>query len=311
MNLQQLEYIIAVDRFRNFSRAAEHCHITQATLSAMIKKLESELDVVIFDRKANPIMTTEIGIDIINESRQIIALSQQIKLSKNKESKIEGTLKIGIIPTIAGTLIPQIIHPLKTTFPYLNLDITEVTTSHIRKLLMEGKIDAAILATPTDFNDVEEEILYYETLMVYGKLNKKKKYLMPEELRDEKIWLLEEGHCLREQFIQLCSLRKMNHQMTQLKFEPSSFDSLLNMVDSLGGLTLIPELYYLSLNKERQKLVTMFTSPYPVREVSMIYYRPYAKSKLITALAALIRDTTKPTLISSQLNKKDLLIAQM
>lgn len=311
MNLQQLEYIIAVDRFRNFSRAAEHCHITQATLSAMIKKLESELDVVIFDRKTNPIITTELGREIIQESRQIIALSHNIKTSKKRESKIEGTLKIGIIPTIAGTLIPQIIQPLKESFPKLNLEVTEVTTAQIRKMLTEGKIEAAILATPTDFSDVEEEILYYETLLVYGKLNKKKKYIMPDELRDEKIWLLEEGHCLREQFIQLCSLKKKNMMSNQLNFDPSSFDSLLNMVDSLGGLTLIPELYHQTLSKDRQNLVTSFTSPFPVREVSMIYYRPYAKTHLINALSNLIKETITPKLMSSRLSKKDLLIAKM
>ena len=311
MNLQQLEYIIAVDRFRNFSRAAEHCHITQATLSAMIKKLESELDVVIFDRKTNPIITTELGWEIIQESRQIIALSQNIKTSKKRESKIEGTLKIGIIPTIAGTLIPQIILPLKESFPKLSLEVIEVTTAQIRKMLTEGKIEAAILATPTDFSDVEEEILYYETLLVYGKLNKKKKYIMPDELRDEKIWLLEEGHCLREQFIQLCSLKKKNMMSNQLNFDPSSFDSLLNIVDSLGGLTLIPELYHQTLSKDRQNLVTSFTSPFPVREVSMIYYRPYAKTHLINALSNLIKETITPKLISSKLNKKELLIAKM
>lgn len=312
MNIHQLEYIIAIDRFKSFTKAAEHCHVTQATLSAMVKKLEEELNVIIFDRKQNPILTTDIGITIINEAQIITSHSYILKEKVKKGNTIiEGKIKIGIIPTIANSLLPKVIKKIIVAYPKLHLEIIEITTSNILKQLKEGTIDVGIMATPSTDEEIEEELLYYETLLVYGAISKKKKYLIPEEIKDHKIWLLEEGHCLREQFINLCSLKKKDIFPNNFSFEANSFDTLLNMVDEFGGLTLIPELYYQTLPASQKKKVSFFNSPVPVREVSMVYFRPYAKKRIILAVADLIKSVITKTLITNNYKNKDLTIVEI
>lgn len=312
MNLQQIEYIVALDKFKSFSKAAEACFITQATLSTMVKKLEEELDVIIFDRKTNPIITTDSGKEIIEEAKKILIHSNNLKdLPSKIKSKIEGELKIGIIPTIASNLLHRIIPKLLNKYPHLKIKITEITTSNIANQIKTGEIDLGIVSTPLPKNDFEEEILYYEKLMVYGKIkNTQKKYLSPKDIAYEKIWLLEEGNCLSDQIMNVCSLsaKKVN---TNLDFKPNSFDSLLNMVDNTNGLTLIPELYVLDLSKEKKGKVADFKTPYPVREVSLIYNRPYAKLRLINALAEEIKQTVLPILQTSKLKNKEMVIAKM
>jgi LysR family hydrogen peroxide-inducible transcriptional activator len=312
MNFNQLEYIIAVDRYKNFSRAADACHITQATLSAMVKKLEEELDINIFDRKTNPISTTDAGQIIIDAAKKVLIQVQLLSdKAKNIKGKIAGRIRIGIIPTIAGSLLPKIIMPIMEKYPDLELEIHEITTQNIVKQLTTGQIDIGILATPLNIEELEENILYYEALMVYGNFEEDKQYIMPEEIREHKIWLLEEGNCLRDQFIKLCHLKKNNQLPHNLKFEASSFESLLCMVDNFSGLTLIPELYYQTLSEEKKKKVRNFKSPVPVREVSLVFYPPYAKHKIIEVLTAEIKGIVNKNLISNNYKKTELVIAKM
>lgn len=312
MNIQQLEYLVAVDRLKNFTKAAEYCNVTQATLSTMVKKLEDELECVLFDRKSNPILTTETGQAIIDECRIILAHCRQIKeKAKKHNGAIEGTIKIGIIPTIAGSLLPKIIKSLLETYPKLLVEIVEIPTQSIIKQLKEGAIDAGIVATPSTDEHIEEKILYYEALMVYGEVDKKMQYLIPEEIKNNKIWLLEEGHCLREQFVQLCALRKKDVKPNNLTFDANSFETLLGMVDEFGGLTLIPELYYQSLPKEKQEKVSFFKAPIPVREVCLVYYRPYAKERIISALAEFITGVVEKNLLSKRYSNAELVIAKV
>jgi LysR family transcriptional regulator, hydrogen peroxide-inducible genes activator len=311
MNLQQLEYIIALDKIKNFSKAAESCFITQATLSTMIRRLEDELDVVLFDRKSNPVQTTDCGVEIIEEAKKIVYHSRNLKqIASIVKNKIEGEIKIGIIPTIAGNLLNRILPELITKYPALKLNIVEITTNSILRQLKTGEIDVGIVSTPLEKQDVEEEILYYEKLMVYGKIDSNKKYLVPREISEHKIWLLEEGHCLRDQFINLCSLNTKEIEKN-LSFQPNSFDSLINLVDSLGGLTLIPELYFTDLAEEKKTKVIQFTSPFPVREVSLIFYRPFAKHRIISMLTKEIKALITPMLESTKIKNTEKIIARM
>jgi LysR family hydrogen peroxide-inducible transcriptional activator len=297
LNIQQLEYIIAVDRFKNFTRAAEYCYVTQATLRAMIKKLEVELNIILFDRTPKGVYTTDAGLEIIEEAEKIVLHSQLLaEKAKKINGKISGEIKVGIIPTIANSLLPKIIKPLLEIYPELKLEIAELTTDHIIKQLREGHIDIGILATPLVETDMNKVVLFHESLMVYGDVSTDKKYILPEEIREQKVWLFEEGHCLREQFIQLCALKKDEVTVKNLKLEANSFDTLLNMVDEFGGLTLIPELYYQSLSEDRQLRVTPFNSPVPVREMSIVFHKPHAKGRIIKALADVIRNTVNQTL---------------
>jgi len=312
MNIQQLEYVVAVDQFKNFSKAADHCYITQATLSTMIKKLEDELNVVIFDRKNNPVMTTDEGKVIVNQAVKILQETYYLKeIAKNNITAVTGTIKIGVIPTIANSLLPNVLMPMLKKYPELMVELYEVTTNNILKQLKEGTLDMGILATPVEMEEIEEEILYYETLMVYGVSNEDTQFMIPEDIRNHKIWLLEEGNCLRNQFINLCSLKKKEDVPSNLKFDAHSFGTLLNMVDQLGGLTLIPELYYQTLTEERKKKVKFFKSPIPVREVSIVYFRPFAKKNTIVALAADIKNMVQPLLMTNQYKNSELDIVKI
>ena len=184
MNIQQLEYIIAIDRFKSFTKAADYCHVTQATLSAMVKKLEEELGIVIFDRKQTPIFTTDIGLQILAEAYIITEHSRILKdKAKNKETAIQGSIKIGIIPTIANSLLPKIVRGILKKYPELHLEVVEINTHTIIEQLKNDKIDLGILSTPIEHEGMEEEVLYYETLLVYGEVDGKKQYLIPEEIK--------------------------------------------------------------------------------------------------------------------------------
>ncbi|WP_459415845.1 LysR substrate-binding domain-containing protein [Flagellimonas marinaquae] len=312
MNIQQLEYIVALDKLKNFSKAAESCFITQATLSTMIKKLEKELDLTIFDRKTNPIITTDCGLEIIEEAKKALFHIHKLKdLSAEVKGKIEGELRIGVIPTVASNLLHRFIPKYVAKYKKLTVTIEEITTPLIVEKLKKGQLDAGIVSTPLKVDELEEDLLYYEKLLVYGKLNQEKlKFLQPKDISTEKIWLMEEENCITDQIMNVCSLKDKSSN-SNLHFQPNSLNSLLNMVDNLNGITLIPELYYLDLPKKQKKLVKDFVSPYPVREISLVYHRPYAKLRLIASLKNEIISTIKPILDSHSLKNHEMIIAKM
>lgn len=310
MTLQQLEYVIAVDKYGNFTKAAKFCKITQSTLSLMIKKLEEELEIILFDRTTNPILTTDLGKIVIQEALNIVTQCYNLKNNiKNYEHVFKGKFKLGIIPTIANCLLPLIVKKVFLQFPNLEIEIKEHTTDTLKKMLKDGEIDVAIVSTPLGSDVIfEEEILYYECLYVYGNFDTSKKFILPDELIKTKIWLLEEGNCLREQFINLCRLKEKTIQNNRLIFEANTVETILNMVDKFGGMTLLPELYVKNLSKERQKKINFFQIPIPVREVSLLYYRPFAKQIIIDKLSNLIRLEIEPLLQSKNYKNKDLTI---
>lgn len=309
MNLQQLEYIVALDKTKNFTKAAESCFITQATLSTMVRRLEEELDVVLFDRKVNPIVTTDCGRELVDEAKKALHHIEQIRqLALTAKDRIEGKISIGIIPTIAGNLLPIILLPLLEKYPKLEISIVEITPKNILNQLKNGTIDAGILSSPHQWgNEFEENILYYEKLMVYGKDTKGKKFVLPDEINEDKIWLFKEGYSLRDEVVNLCALESKPADGA-LKFEAGSFDTLLNMVDTFGGFTLIPELYYNSMPEERKEFVADFKSPYPVREVNLIHYKPFAKSRLIEMLIREIKERMKGLLSTENMKNSEQLI---
>jgi LysR family hydrogen peroxide-inducible transcriptional activator len=311
MNLQQLEYIIALDNYKSFSKAAEACFITQATLSTMVKRLEEELDVVLFDRKTNPIITTDCGKEIIEEAKKVVFHKNYlVELAHQVKGKIEGEIKIGIIPTIASNLLHRILPVIFHKYPNLRIRIEETTTQNILDKLKKMEIDVGIVSTPLNHSEIEEEILYCEKLLVYGDNQKNRNYRTPKEIDVEKLWLLQQGNCITDQIIDLCSLNnKMVYE--NLKFQPNSFETLLNLVDEFNGLTLIPELYYLDLPLAKKEKVSDFKSPFPVREISLVYHRPFAKLRLINALSIEIRNIILPFLQTSKLKNKDMQIAKI
>jgi LysR family hydrogen peroxide-inducible transcriptional activator len=291
VNIQQLEYILAVDQFKSFSKAADYCHVTQATLSAMVKKLEEQLDIVIFDRKANPIATTENGREVLVQAQQVVAHANALlSSSKAINQKIEGKVKLGIIPTIASSVLPLIMKPLVEKYPLLHLEIHEVTTNQMIKDLREGKLDVGILSTPIASTDLETQRLYVEDLRLYGYLTTGEKQLSKTDLSQQRIFLLQEGHCLRDQIIQLCDLKKHKSLPANLSVESNTFDTLLNLVDTFQGMTLLPSLYVRQLSEGRKRQLLEISGGTLRREVSICYYRPYAKWNIIRRLQAEITE---------------------
>lgn len=305
MTLQQLEYIVALANHQHFTRAAESCHVTQATLSAMVKKLEEELDVILFDRKSHPVIPTTEGLGIIEQARKLLKERDHILQLSEKEITFSGLVRIGVIPTIANTLLPKVLKPITTTFPALQLDIREVTTDEIVRLLRNETLDMGILATPLNDDTLVEEIMYYETMLVYGIEDDQKRYILPEEMKDSTIWLLEEGHCMRNQSLTICDIQEKTNPLN-IRFDGSSLDTLISLSDQFGGFTLVPELYYLSLPKSKKAKVRYFEKPLPVREISIVHYRPFARLRIIQALAKLITETVSKELITHNMHAKDL-----
>jgi len=303
VNIQQLEYILAVDQLKSFSKAADYCHVTQATLSAMVKKLEEQLDIVIFDRKANPIATTENGREIMVQAQQVVAHANALlSSSKAINQKIEGKVKMGIIPTIASSILPIILKHLVDKYPNLSLEIYEVTTNQLIKDLRDGKLDLGILSTPIASIDLETKLLYVEDLHLYGHLPKNGKRVLKAELAKQRIFLLQEGHCLRDQVIQLCELKKQKALPANLIVESNTFETLLNLVDTFQGMTVLPALYVGQLGEKRRNNMLELVDGTLSREVSLCYYRPYAKWNIINRLADEIAVEVKKRLNSSDLS---------
>ena len=307
MNFQQLEYINAIHQYKHFGKAAEHCNVTQATLSAMVKKLEEELGVVLFDRSKKPVITTADGLKVLKLAQKGIELKNELEQFSSQESgEIAGIIKIGIIPTIASSLLPLVLPSILEKYPKLHLKITEATTDEILEQLNQDQLDVGLLATPTESANMEEVICYYEPMMLYGVEESDKNYVSGKDVKNKNIWLLDEGNCFRSQSMSVCQIKEKDLGNLPFTFAGSSFDSLLNLTDTFGGYTLIPELYYQKLRKNRRKKTKSFMKPIPVREISLVFARPYAKYNTINAIAEIIQKEIKPLMSTNSLKPKDL-----
>lgn len=289
MNLQQLEYILAIDRERHFARAAEKCFVTQATLSMMVRKLEEELDIKIFDRSRQPVVPTELGQLVIDQARIVLQSSYQIKeIVSSRKGEVSGELKIGIIPTLAPYLLPLFLNSFLKKYPSVKVHISERTTDEIIARLKDHRLDAGIMATPLNDASLSERHLFYEQFVLYASDHNqalKKKYVLAEDIDPTNLWLLEEGHCLRSQVVNLCELKKKEKALHQLDFEAGSIETLKKIVEANHGITILPELALNDMSKRQQKNIRYFKNPAPVREISLVTYRHFLKRKLIDLLA--------------------------
>lgn len=288
MTLVQLEYIIAVDTWRHFATAATHCFVTQPTLSMQIQKLEEELDIKIFDRSKQPVVPTEIGTEIIDQARKIVAEKNALLESvQSKKGMLVGELRIGIIPTLAPYLLPLFIQPFTKKYPAVRLVVHEMMTELIVARLREGKVDAGILVTPLQEAGIREYILFYEELMAYVSRKNavyEKTYVLPQDIDPNKLWLLEEGHCFRSQIVNLCELQKISRDSHHFDYEAGSIETLRRMVEMNDGITIIPELATLDMPFKQTQLIRHFKKPAPMREVSLVVHRNLVKKRLIDVL---------------------------
>ena len=288
MNFQQLEYILAVDNTRHFVSAAAKCHVTQATLSMMIRKLEEELEVKIFDRSKVPVIPTLMGEEILKQARVILQeRDRMLMISDKHQGVLHGELRIGIIPTLAPYLLPMFLTSFLKSYPGITMQVNELTTDEIIHRLSRHELDAGILAIPLHQPGLNEQPLFYEEFVLYGPPGDKvlkKKYVLPADIDVNRLWLLEEGHCLREQVINLCELKNKERSMHQLDFAAGSIETLRRMVEINQGLTILPSLALKYMSATQKKNIRQFKKPAPVREIGLVTYRFFVKEKLIKAL---------------------------
>ena len=288
MTFIQLEYIVAVDTYRHFATAAGHCFVTQPTLSMQVQKLEEELGLKIFDRSKQPVIPTEVGREVIEQARKILAEKGIIQeLVQSKKGLLTGELRIGIIPTLAPYLLPLFVQGFTEKYPQIKLIVNELTTELVIARLREGRIDVGILVTPLQENGIREHVLFYEELLVYVSRKNvayKKTYMLAQDIDPNKLWLLEEGHCFRSQIVRLCELRKASKEGSHFDYEAGSLETLRRMVELNDGITILPELAALDLSAKQQQLIRHFKRPAPMREVSMVVHRDFVKQRLVQAL---------------------------
>jgi LysR family hydrogen peroxide-inducible transcriptional activator len=294
MTLVQLEYIVALDSYRSFVGAAEKCFVTQPTLSMQIQKLEDTLGVKIFDRSKQPVVPTEIGIEIIEQARLLLAESQKIKeIISDRQKELGGELKIGIIPTISPYLLPRIINRFIEKYPQVKLIVWEQTTEEIIQQVKLGKIDCGILSTPLHEASLLEIPVFYENFVAYASKSSKlfkKKSISPDDIDMEEIWILNEGHCMREQVLNICQRRRATKGFQHFEYNTGSVETLKRMVEQNAGATILPELALSDLNDKQMDKVRYFKSPEPVREVSIVIQKNFLKRRMIEALKTEIID---------------------
>ena len=288
MTITQLEYIVAVDTYRSFVLAAEKCFVTQPTLSMQVQKLEDTLGVKIFDRSKQPVTPTEIGIEIITQARIMLSESEKIKeIITDRQKELSGELRVGIIPTVAPYILPKIIRGFIERYPQVKLIVWEQTTEEIVQQLKLGMIDCGILSTPLHESSLTEIPVFYENFVAYVSKNSKlskKKNIVPDDIDMEEIWILNEGHCMREQVLNICQRRKSTKGFQHFEYNTGSVETLKRMVDQNNGATILPELALSELSDKQLDRVRYFKSPEPAREVSLVIQRNFLKRRMIEAL---------------------------
>lgn len=282
MTITQLEYIVALAEHQNFSKAADFCCVSQPSLSMQIQKLEEELNVVIFNRKAKPICPSPQGEEILQTARRILVDSKSIlSLSKGWSTDVSGSVSIGVIPTIAPYLIPKFLSKFQKSFPQLSIRIAETTTENIKKELKAGKLDIGILVTPLNEEFIEIP-LYYEELFLYSNacnsLGEIDKILDPE-----KLWLLEEGHCLSNQVNSICNMQNRQHVESRIAYDTGSLETIVRLAEDGNGQTIIPQMLINYLDPTNQNKVFDLPSPSPVREISIVHTNQYTRKGIIQA----------------------------
>ena len=309
MNIQQLEYIVAVDNHRHFSKAAEASFVTQPTLSMMIQKLEDELGVKIFDRSQTPIEPTDVGRKVIDQARTSIAQINQIKeIVEEEKGVIKGVFRLAIIPTVSPYLLPKLMQTHREEASDIRLIISEMTTNQILSNLAKGTIDGGILATPLHDERMKERPLYYEKFLAYISPNERflhaKTSLEESDLKGAKLWLLDEVHCFRTQIINLCNLKNKNLTNSAFSYEAGSIETLINIVDNNNGITIIPEMALDHLTEKQKLNVRFFEKSSPVREISLITRRDFLRERFIEILEDEVKKSIPASLQDEKLQKE-------
>lgn len=304
MTLTQLSYIVAVDKYRHFATAAEKSYVTQPTLSMQIHKLEDELEVTIFDRSKSPVIPTEVGEKIIEQAKTILKESKQLSdIANFKETELRGTFKVGVIPTIAPYLVPLFLRSFVQKYPLVDLVFEELLTDELIKNLGNDQLDAGIIATPTEQSFIYTEDLYVEPFVGYLSTSHpliEKEKLTVDDLDRTNIWLLNEGHCFRDQAVKLCKdSKKVNR--AAIEFKSGNLETLKRLVEQNFGMTLLPWTAVQEFDgKCANAVIKEFEDPVPSRKVRLVFGRKHLKQTIIKSFKSSICSNVPEVLKSEE-----------
>ncbi len=297
MTLQQLEYVVALDTYRHFVTAAEKCFVTQPTITIQVKKLEEEIGFLIFDKSKSPFKPTDLGELFIRKSKVILGEVSELKnLVSFELDNLEGEFRVGVIPTISSYLIPLISGSFAEKYPNTILKIEEMESDQIIEALQKKEIDIGLLVTPLNESFIREIKLYNEPFIFYGQNSyfKDKKTISVDEIEAlDNIWLLQKGHCFRNQVLNICG----NNNTKNIQFQSGSIEALKKMVENYGGFTLVPEM---ALNTNDNGQIIHFSDPKPIREVSLVTHHSFSKDVLLDALREEIIEKTPENFVKNK-----------
>ena len=303
MTLQQMEYIVAVDKYRHFAKAAESCGVSQSTLSSLVQKLEFELDVIIFDRNSHPVRPTAVGAEIINRAQQVLFNAAQVReLVAVRKGEAVGKVSLGIISTVATYLLPKMLRYLSVKHPDIQLHVEEARVSAIISRLERGEIDVAVMAIPLGNRDLLEIPLYRERLMAYVSARESiygQEVLQTAELPAEGVWVLREGYCPNRGIFPFCNAPAGRKAV----YEVGSVETLIKIVDENGGYAIIPELHVPLLDSRQQANVRVLSDPEPFREIAFVVHRNFVRERLLNILADAIKTVIPSTMVNERIKK--------
>ena len=312
MTITQLQYVLAVAEYQNFTLAAEKSFVTQPTLSMQVQKLEDELDILIFDRSKKPIAVTEVGKKIVAQAKNIVNEANRIKdIVDQEKGFIGGEFTLGIIPTVMPTLLPMFLNTFIKKDTKVNLIIKEQNTDDMIRNIQDGHLDAGIAVTPLEIEYIKERPLYYEPFVGYiPKTHRLHNFdkISSSDLDINDVLLLQDGHCFRDGVINLCKASKNFHE-EKFQLQSGSFETLVNLANEGMGMTLLPFLNTLNIDDKKKENLKYFNNPSPAREVSLIYHKSELKIQITEALKDVISSIVRGAIafqdvkIISPLNK--------
>ncbi len=298
MTLQQLRYIIAIDEYRNFGKAAEACGLTQSTLSLMVKKMEEELDVLIFDRNSHPVAPTAIGRKVIDQARVVIYNAGQIaEMTRSEKQTVTGRLKIALISTVAPVLVPGLFKYIGELAPALSLKTEEMLTNTIKDKLRKAEVDMGILTGPVADNNLLEIPLYEEKFLAYvSPYNPlySQESIRTESFLEQSVWIMHDG-------LELVNPSDMeNGGFTYERFyEGGRVGALIQVVNSNGGITVVPETHTDLIMYSQQSCLRPIVDPVPGRTISLVVRSDYIHEAKLNIVVDVIKRIIPGRLLSS------------
>ena len=295
MTIIQLEYLLAVANYGSFTLASERCFVTQPSLSMQIKSLEDELGVILLDRSKKPVIPTEAGSIVLAQARETLNSFRRIKeVVQEMKGEISGTLRLGVIPTIAPYLLHRFLPSFVQQYPSVELEIREMLTGDIVESMNRDMLDGAIVAGGTVPEDINEHELFNDTFHVYVSPQNplyERSNIRIEDIDPEQLILLFEGHCMRNQILELCQKSRNNH--SSYSFECGSLETIMRIVDTTGMLTIIPQLVVDVMDQTHLKQVRPLAKGATSRKIVLATRRSYIKQSLIKALCDSITTSVK------------------